>query len=64
MSLIAVHRALILSFVGLALLFGGKMALRYGATEAGVDLAGAIAAAVLAIAGLVYLARAPHLKRK
>jgi hypothetical protein len=64
MSLLAVHRALILSFVGFALLFGWKMFQRHRDAGEPSGLAGAIVAVVVAAACLVYLAKAPHLRRK
>jgi hypothetical protein len=63
MKLLAVHRALIIAFVALALLFAIKMgsaAARSGSTAA---WAGAIASGVVAGLGVLYLLKAPHLRR-
>jgi ABC-type uncharacterized transport system permease subunit len=64
LSLITVHRALILSFVALAALFCVRLVRHWLATSEGSSLAGAAVAAALVIAGLVYLAKARHLRRK
>jgi hypothetical protein len=63
MSLLAIHRTLIVSFIAFTLIFGVKMFRRYLGGEA-EGLAGAIVAVVVAIACVVYLVAAPHLRRK
>lgn len=64
MSLIAVHRLLIQVFIVAALVFGGIMIKRWSAGEPNASLVGAIVAIALALGALVYLFRAPHLRRK
>jgi hypothetical protein len=63
-SLIAVHRLLIQVFAGAALIFGGIMIKRWSAGEPNGSLAGAIVAFALALGALVYLFRAPYLRKK
>lgn len=64
MSLIAVHRLLIRVFIVAALVFGGIMIKRWSAGEPNASLAGAIVTFALALGALIYLFRAPHLRRK
>jgi hypothetical protein len=63
-NLIAVHRLLIQVFAVAALVFGGLMTKRWSAGEPNGSLAGAIVAFGLALGAVVYLFRAPHLRKK
>jgi Na+-driven multidrug efflux pump len=63
-SLLAVHRLLIQTFIVAALIFGWVSLKRYLLGGEGAALAAAIISGVLAVAAIVYLFRAPHLRRK
>lgn len=64
MSLIAVHRLLISTFIAFAVFFGWLMMRRYLGAEETAGLAGAVVSWAVAIAATVYLLRAPYLRRK
>ena len=64
MTLLTLHRVLIVSFVAFALLFGVKMLRRYLEGSDASGLMGAIVGGLVAIGGIVYLVTAPHLRRK
>jgi Na+-driven multidrug efflux pump len=63
-NLLAVHRLLIQTFIVAALVFGWVSLKRYLAGGEGAALAAAIISGVLVVAAVVYLLRAPHLRRK
>jgi Na+-driven multidrug efflux pump len=63
-SLLAVHRLLIQTFIVAALVFGWVSLKRYLVGSEGAALAAAIISGVLAVVAIVYLFRAPYLRRK
>jgi len=63
-SLIAVHRVLILSFIALAVVFGLKMLSHYRESGSAGDLWGALLSGAVVVLGLIYVLKAPYLRRK
>jgi hypothetical protein len=63
-NLLSVHRLLIQTFIGAALVFGWLMLKRWLARGDAAALTAAIIGAGLAALAVVYLLRAPHLRRK